>query len=345
MTAGRSTIKIMAGLHVVRKQLKLVDRYYVYAWRGGPCIHFQDERPPIINHHILAKQQEAKATRYGECENSFNALIRAYEEAPEFTRLAESTQVDYKLWLTRAAKQFGNTPLGAFEDRRMRGDIITWRNLWQEQPRTADKATRIMGLVLGWGMENGWLKINIASGIKQLHSVDRADLIWEKQHWEQIYSADIPAHLMDVLKVNSWTGLRLSDLCRLDWGHVGPKAIVMITQKKKSRAVIPILPELRAWLDAIPEDDRHGSVLKNSRGKAWTPSGLESVWQKKKPEGFDRTIHDIRGTFCTMLIMKGLTDDQTAMIMGWKAKRVSEIRARYVDEERVIVNLADRLSA
>lgn len=335
----------MAGLHVVRKQLKLIDRYYVYAWRGGPCIHSQDERPPVITHQILAKQQEAKATQFGKSKNGFDQVILAYEESPEFTRLAATTKDEYKRWLRRASERWGNTPTHIFEDRRMRGDIIEWRNTWAEQPRTADSAAMIMNILLGWAQDQGILRVNVASKISKLHKVNRADLIWEKSHWQSVYDAEIPEHVMNVLRVGSWTGLRLSDLLRLDWGHIGPKAVIMITAKRKGRAVIPILPEFRAWLNTIPEDKQAGPVLKNSRGKAWTKSGFESSWQKAKPEAFDRHVHDLRGTFCTMLIMKGLTDEQVAMIMGWTAKRVAEIRARYVDEERVIVSLAERLSA
>jgi len=44
-------------------------------------------------------------------------------------------------------------------------------------------------------------------------------------------------------------------------------------------------------------------------------------------------------------VAMGLTDDEIARIVGWTAKRVSEIRARYVDEARVIVSLVERLSA
>lgn len=336
----------MAGLHVVRKQLKLHDRYYVYAWRGGPCIHSQDDRPPIITHQILAKQQAAKAEQFGRSKEGFEAIIiDGYRSSPEFTQLEASSQRDYKLWLTRIAERFGNTPIRAFEDRRMRGDIIEWRDTWQDQPRSADKASVMMSTLLGWAVERGILRVNVASRIKQLHKADRSDLIWEAEHWEAIYQAKVPEHLLDALKVGSWTGLRLSDLVRLDWGHVGQKAVIMGTKKRKGRAVIPILPEFRAWLDAVHEDKRFGPVLKNSRGKAWTESGLGSVFQKNKPESFDRRIHDLRGSFCTMLIMKGLTDQEAALIMGWTSQRVANVRARYVNEERVIVNLLDRLTA
>lgn len=65
---------------------------------------------------------------------------------------------------------------------------------------------------------------------------------------------------------------------------------------------------------------------------------------RQKPDSFDRTMHDIRGTFVTWLAKKGLTDEEISRIVGWTAKRVSDVRARYVDEARVIVSLVDRLS-
>lgn len=42
--------------------------------------------------------------------------------------------------------------------------------------------------------------------------------------------------------------------------------------------------------------------------------------------------------------IKGLTDEEIARIAGWTAKPVEQIRARHVDEARVVVALAERLS-
>jgi len=145
------------------------------------------------------------------------------------------------------------------------------------------------------------------------------------------------------LRLTSLTGLRLGDLVHLTWQDVGEKAIILTTRKRKGRAIIPILPDLRKLLDEIGPQ-KTGEVLRNSRGKPWTESGLGSVFQKTKPEGFDRTIHDLRGTYATWLAMRGLTDEEIARIIGWTAKRIGEIRARYVDEARVLVSLVDRLT-
>lgn len=340
----------MTKLHIVTKRRRgKPDLHYIYAWRGGPQIYSCEGAKPAITPDILGLQMKAKQESLGYRMPDIDSLIADYEASPDYTTRARSTLKDYRLWLTRISERFGSTPVEVFEDRRIRGDIIDWRNNWAAQPRTADKASVMMSTLLNWAVENGRLSVNVAAGIKQLHDVNKADQIWEAHHWAAMEALDkdgkpiCPAHVMDALKMASMTGLRLGDLVRLDWEHVGEKAIVLVTNKRKGRAVIPIVPELRRHLDA--RDHRKGAVLRNSRGDQWTESGLGGVFQKAKPEGFNRTIHDLRGTYATWLAMKGLTDEQIARIIGWTAKRVGEVRARYVDEARVVVSLVERLSA
>ena len=275
-------------------------------------------------------------------------LIADYSASPQYLSKEASTLKDYRLWLNRISEEFGKDALSVFENRKMRGDILEWRDQWAHQPRTADKALVMMSTLLNWGVEHGRLSLNIVSGAKHLHSVNKADEIWEDRHWEAMRASDAKGkpicstELMDALTLASLTGLRLGDLVRVEWANVGKNAITVITRKKKRRAVIPIYPDLRKHLEARPH--REGTILLNSRGKPWTESGLGCVFQKAKPEGFDRTIHDLRGTFATWLAIKGLTDQDIARIIGWTPQRVGEIRARYVDEARVVVSLAERLS-
>jgi len=337
----------VAGLHPVRKRRKGADRIYVYAWRGGPCIHTFDVAPgaacPPIGPDILARQIEARARIAGDHGDTLETVITAYRVSPAFEKLRDTTKRDYRLWLDRISAEFGTCPLAGFEDRRMRGLIIQWRDRWRDQPRTADKATVMMGTLLAFAMEHGVLSVNVAAGIGHLHSARRAHLIWEERHWQAVQ--DLPAHMLDVLALARLTGLRLGDLLALTWERVGPSAIVLTTSKTGGRATIPIYPELRALLDRLAPDERKGAVLRSTRGAQWSADGFKTVWHRYRPEGFDRRLHDIRGTFATYAMSKGLTDQQVSMIMGWQTKDVAAIRERYVDAERVIVDLAARMSA
>jgi len=327
-------------LHIIRKKLKAGDRYYVYAWRGGPQIHVSDGARPVITPAILDKAREARIQGGGNYAGSFNQAIDDYRASPEFDRLAAVTKSDYRRWLDRISKRFGTAPLRIMSDHRIRRDILTWRDQWRDQPRAADRAVGTLSVVLGWAAERGLLASNIAAGISTLHRADRSDLIWEDRHWQAV--KDAPAHILDLLHLGRMTGLRLGDLLTLDWSHVGQSAIVIRTNKRKVRAAIPIHRDLRVFLDG--RKLREGAVLRNSRGEAWTPSGFKSSWRAARPEGFDRHIHDLRGTCVTWLAGKGFTDSEIALVIGWKATRVAEIRARYVDEARTVISMAERLN-
>jgi integrase len=328
-------------LHVIRKQLKTGPRYYVYAWRGGPQIHVQDGTRPTITPDILDKARAARIEGKSNYPDSFEAVIDAYLASPEFDRLAKVTKEDYRRWLTRISKRFGNAPAAIMADFRMRKDILDWRDTYADQPRAADRAIGTLSTVLGWAAQRGMIASNIATGLGTLHRVNHADEIWEDRHWKAV--KDVPTHIMQALQLGKMTGLRMGDLLGLDWAHIGPNAIVIRTSKRKVRAAIPMYRELKAFLDGVA--GREGAVLRNSRGEAWTTSGFKSSWGSARPSGFDRRFHDLRGTCATWLAVKGLTDNEIATVLGWKAGRVSEIRARYVDEARTVISMAKRLNA
>jgi len=340
MSAGRGRTRVVTKLHLIRKALKSGPRWYVYAWRGGPQIHVQDGPRPVVTPDLLSKAFAARQTGAADYAGSFNAIIDAYRNSPEFARLAKVTQDDYKRWLTRISERFGTAPVEIMADYRMRRDILIWRDKWADQPRAADRAIGTLSVVLGWASSRGMIACNIATEIGTLHRVDHSDEIWEDHHWLAV--KDVPAHIMRVLQLGRLTGLRLGDLLALDWSHVGQNAIVITTNKRKVRAAIPMYAGLKAFLDRLP--GREGAVLRNSKGSAWTTSGFKSSWATAKPEGFDRRFHDLRGSCATWLAGLGFTDSEIAGILGWKAGRVSEIRARYVNHARTVIALAERMS-
>lgn len=341
MSAGRGRTRVVTKLHVLCKRLKTGPRWYVYAWRGGPQIHVQDGPRPVITPDILDKARAARIDGKASYAGSFEAIIDAYLESPEFDRLAKVTKDDYRRWLTRISARFGNAPLEIMADYRLRKDILQWRDKWKDRPRAADRGIGTLSTVLGWASQRGMIATNIAAGLGTLHRVDRSDLIWEDRHWEAV--KNVPEHIMRALELGKMTGLRLGDLMRLDWSHVGPNAIVILTSKRKVIAAVPMHRELKAFLDTLATSE--GTVLRNSKGDTWTTSGFKSSWRTAKPKGFDRHLHDLRGTCATWLMTKGLTDTEIATVLGWKAGRIAEIRARYVDKERTVVSLAERLNA
>jgi integrase len=329
---------ISTGLHLVRKRVKSGDRWYVYAARGGPCIHVQDGARPAITQDLLAKAYAER--RHQGAPDAFDTVIDAYRASPDFASKAHHTQREYRLRLDQISERFGKVPLRHFNGDEIRGAVLLWRDELADTPRAADRCVGMLATLLNWAMDRTPIRYNAAANIKHLHKTNRADLIWEERHWQAV--KDIPPHLHRALTLASLTGLRMGDLLALAWEHVTPSYVATTTAKTGGEAVIPLHPELDRWLTG---PKWRGPILRNLAGEPWTVDGFQSSWRNHKPEGFDRHFHDLRGTFITRLCVAGFSDGEIANMIGWTAHRVASIRAKYVDRARVARARAERFGS
>jgi integrase len=187
-------------------------------------------------------------------------------------------------------------------------------------------------------VELGKIASNPCEGIKQLYSGDRSEIIWTDADIAQLKAGKsgkpCPVALAFAVDLASHTGLRLGDLLRLSWSHVGEDAIVLATGKSRGRreAIIPIYDDLRAVLDRIP---KHSPIiLTNVRKKPWTKNGFGTAFNRAKIAAgiTDRDLHfhDLRGTAATKFYVAGLSIRVIAEILAWSEEQVERIIRRYV---------------
>ena len=349
-------------IYAVRKPGK-PTRWYVYSWRGGPqvAVIVGGNKPRLTADMMRAitKAHDEHAKR-GE-DATIRGMITSYRASPEWTRLAKSTRTTWDMWLDRIETKFGKAKLAVFDDRRIRGDIIDWRDQWADKPRSADMAIQVLSRLLSWGENRGRLLKNHALGIGQLYEADRSDIIWTAEDFAR-FNAKASIEVQEGVELAACTGLRRGDLVVVPWSAVGEHAIVWQTAKSRGRAriIIPLLPETRALLERIKA--RHAAemeqrkpekrkalpetILSNSFWQPWTPMGFGSRFNDAKREsGLTLHLHDVRGTFATRCMIAGLTDQEIADIVGWSTKDVAAIRIKYVDQARVVVALAGRIAA
>jgi integrase len=326
---------ISTGLHIVRKRTESGDRWYVYAYRGGPCIHRQDGHKPTITPELLAKAYAHR--RQTGPRDAFDTVIDAYRASPDFASKAPNTQREYRLRLDRISQRFGKVPLRYFNGDEIRREILLWRDELADTPRAADRTIGMLSTLLHWAMDRTEIRKNVSAGVPHLHKVNRADLVWEPRHWEAVKA--VPGHIHRALVLASLTGLRQGDLLALAWEQVTPDYVATVTKKRGGEAVIPLHDELARFLTGPPWK---GPILRTSAGDPWTASGFQSSWRNHKPAGFDRRFHDLRGTFVTRLCVKGFADSEIADMIGWTADRIASIRARYVDRVAVAKARAER---
>lgn len=350
-----------AGLHIVTKRkLGKPLVHYVYAWRGGPCIHRCEGPKPKITAALTDAAAEARQANRVSDDGTIAALIDSFQASPEWKRLAKSTRSDWGRWLDRIATEFGKCSLRMFGSRTMRGEVLDWRDKYLATPRAADIAIQAFSRLLSWAVDRGKLATNILSGVNTLYESDRSDVIWEPHHFAAFRAKATP-EVIEAVELAAATGLRRGDLVRLPWAAVGEHAIVWKTSKSRGRTLvtIPLMPETKALLKRIRarqeaamlarrQDKRKPlpeTVLASSYLRPWTATGLGSRFHDFKLEaGIDVHLHDLRGTFATRCMIAGLTDQEIADILGWDTKDVAAIRSKYVDQARVVIAIGERIA-
>lgn len=316
----------LKGVHKVKAKGKV----YFYAWRGGPRLRGEPGAPEFV-----ASYNEAVESRRTPEPGRFKSLVVLYRASADYKKLAESTRAEWSRWLDRITDYFGELRIAQFDrPEKIRPVIRRWRNQWADKPRTADYGMQVLSRVFSHAVDPlGKLAGNPCEGIKQLYSNDRSEIIWTDADIGAVKKTCSP-EVANAVDLAAHTGLRLSDLLRLSWSHVGEDAIIFATGKSRGRreAVIPLHGELRKLLKRIPK--RSTTVLTNSRRRPWTADGFGSSFNSAKHDAKiadkDLHFHDLRGTAATKFYVAGLSIRVIAEILAWSEEQVERIIRRYV---------------
>lgn len=304
---------------------------YRYAWRGGPRLRGEPGTPEFV-----ASYNEAVENRRAPDASRFRSVVTLYKASKDYSTLADSTRRNWTPWLDRISDYFGDLRIAQFDrPEKIRPVIRRWRNQWVDRPRTADYAMQVLSRVLSYAVDPlGKISGNPCEGIKQLYSANRSEIIWtdaDLAHLKKTCSADIGR----AVDLAAHTGLRLGDLLRLSWSHVGYDAITITTGKSRHRrtAIIPLYDDLRSVLDSIPK--RSTIILTNIRRQPWAANGFGTAFNRAKIAAKmnerDLHFHDLRGTAVTKFYVAGVPIRVIAEIMAWEEEHVAKIIRRYVD--------------
>lgn len=120
---GRQNVKVeLKGVHRVRRKLASGETaVYHYAWRGGPRI---DAAPGSAEFVAAYNAAHAARDRPVHHDGTLQALITAYQKTPAFTDLAEATRKGYIRHIRQIEADFGDMPVQALADPRVRGEFV-----------------------------------------------------------------------------------------------------------------------------------------------------------------------------------------------------------------------------
>ena len=346
------------------------QKCYVYAYKGGPRIHVHEgpRRPKTLPPEALRRLLEALEARKAEPQHIFRHVIREWQRGGEWQGFEASTKRVWQGHVTLIEAKWGEFPTSVWNDPRMTAKVVKWRDERKHIPRTADIGVTVLKALLKWAKHNGYITLNAALEIPQLaQAADRQEILWTDDDIAR-FAAEAEKvkrpQLVDGLLLAALTGLRRADLLSLTFDHVGEFAISKTALKrsrgKRRKATIPMTERLEALLADLRTRKRAegvNTVLVNSFGHPWSLAGFTGSFNRIRDaasvfhtdddsEPRAKHLHDVRGTFCTLLLAEcGLTDQEAALIMAWSEKRVARIRSTYVDDARVVVAIGERIAA
>lgn len=186
--------------------------------------------------------------------------------------------------------------------------------------------------------KKGYVKENPMSGLALPEVEERDNRVLAPEEAEKLLR---PERRIDALMlVAMHTGMRRSELVRLQWGHVG-KDVVKIPQTKGKKGLkpVPLTPEALAAIMAQPK--RSVFVFTTETGHPLSPRNVSRDVQRRKAQlgmPTETRLHDLRGTFGSLMLEGGTdikavqdlmrhSDMRTTMKMYMRSRTTTRVAA------------------
>lgn len=325
----------LKGINIVRKRLASGEvRKYYYHRATNKRLEGMPGSPEFLQSYAEA-QTSVKSV--GRNHGTLKWLIQQYVQSPAFTDRAERTRKDYRGHIVKIEDAFGDLPVEALNDSRVRSDFLNWRDgLALRSKKQADYAMTVLGVILSWSLDRGYIKYNHAQKPRKVYRSNRADKVWRDADLEA-FTAKAGPELQLALVLARDTGQRQGDLLRLTWAAYDGTFIRLKQSKTGRRVEVPVTQQLKAALDhekaARSQSGMEATtILTRPDGQPWKVDHFRHAWREvTKEAGLDGLrFNDLRGTAVTELADAGCTSIQIVAITGHSLKSVDGILEHYL---------------
>jgi integrase len=196
------------------------------------------------------------------------------------------------------------------------------------EPKTVNNHLRAMRAFCSFCEAKGWIASNPVKSVKfpryrvkvphWLSEDDAAALV------TKLKQAD--PHIRLALLLALRAGLRLGDLSALQWADITEDAITVNEGKSKEPRIVPIHPDIRPALAAMPRVGPYvfAGVYDTTGHRATSRFGITlRSWLKQN--GFAVGVHGLRHTFATQLAQAGATLTDLRQLLGHTSISTSEM--------------------
>jgi integrase len=214
---------------------------------------------------------------------SFKWLCEQYYVSAEYQRLSSRTKYVRRGILDRICEKNGSKPYALMEPRHVR----RMRDEMADRPEAANGFVKALRQVYAFAVEYELAQRNPARDVPYLKAKGDGFHSWtmeEVRQFEDHHPIGSKPRL--ALALMLYTGQRRSDIVRLGPQHIKEGWITLTQAKNRDRKPvtlsIPVLPELKAVLDATPTGNL--AFLVTAFGKPFTSNGFGNWFRKQCDE-------------------------------------------------------------
>lgn len=274
---------------------------------------------------------------------TISALVVAYYESPGFKNLEPSTQYDYRNILDNFRNDHGEKRVAMLERRHIEKMIVDRI----ATPSAANKLLKMLRLLMGFAMRLGMRRDDPTAGVKRLKITSPGHPVWSHDDiakYRDRHQPGTKARLAMELGLN--TMQRRSDLVRMGPQHIRSGTLSIRQVKTGMLVEIPVLPELKAALEASPSD--HLTFVVTEAGKPFSTAGFGNWFRDRcteagLPTGFN--THGLRKAGATRLADAGCSDHEIMAWGGWKTLSEVQRYTRAANRKRLAAGAVLKLES
>ncbi len=237
----------------------------------------------------------------------------ASEKTPYYCRLMRQR-------LEKLETHFEGRKIGAI----MAPDIESFLNDLTVAPATRNTIRRDLVTLWSFAVKSGWARENEAKKVDSAQVVSSPPPIFTPEQAAALLTAS-SADVLAFHAIGFFAGLRVAEIKRLDWRDVDLESgfihISAENSKTRTRRLVPILDNLRAWLTPIAKAS--GKIIKPNFAKrqlaARNKAGFKPETAKQKEKGITLLLwpeNGLRHSFVSYRLTATANPSQTALESG-----------------------------
>lgn len=264
---------------------------------------------------VAGKAPPTKATKPENKSGSLAWLTARYMASSDWSNeISQATRKQRGAIYRAVNAKIGDKPFAAVT----KAKITEGRERRKEKPHAANNFLKAMRALFGWAVKNELLEVDPTIGVKLL-STDNPEghHTWSEEEVAR-FEAKWPLGTRQRLAMDLllFTGLRRGDVVRIGRPHVRRGVLSIRTEKNQEVVVLPVLPPLRASIDATKCGEL--TFLATSRGEPFDKATFGNWFAKAcKAAGVPGRAHGLRKCGAVRAAEGGATEAQLNAIFGW----------------------------